>query len=189
MITPVIPDTGALTLDELSDAVSALEQKINNTNIDELLYRAVVADTFEELGKFHLSVLQRILANVFRIKGLSGKEKRDYDQKPEQERLTEKNLTSGTVTISNIGSLYKEQKGYFGILEIIPPQIFAVGLGAVQEKPGVYVRVDGQKDIGIRKILPMCLVFDHRAVDFNAIVPFMKKLDEIFSAPGVIQHW
>lgn len=47
--------------------------------------------------------------------------------------MSEQNLISGTVTISNIGSLYREQEGYFGLLEIIPQQVFVIGLGAVQE--------------------------------------------------------
>lgn len=95
----------------------------------------------------------------------------------------------GTVTISNIGSLYKEQKGSFALLEIIPPQVFAVGIGSIQERPGVYFQKNGNKEIGIRKTLPMCLVFDHRAVDFSSIIPFLKKLDEIFAKPYVIHRW
>ena len=192
MITPVLSDTESMTLKELSAAVSALGEKINNTNIDEMLYQAVVADTVTELKKFNFKMLPRILAakvSFHPTKGLSGKEKKDYYRMPEEHRLTEGNLISATVTVSNIGSLYKEQKGCFGILQIIPPQIFAVGLGAVQEKPGVYVDEDGNKTIGIRKMLPMCLAFDHRAVDFNALVPFLKKLDEIFLNPQIIHTW
>lgn len=125
----------------------------------------------------------------YRVKGLEGKQKAEYYKIPEQERLTEKDIMSGTVTVSNIGSLYKEQRGFFGLLEIIPPQVFAIGLGSIQEKPGVYLLPNGDKEIGIRKILPMCLAFDHRAVDFSAIVPFLKRLDEIFNKPNVIHNW
>ena len=95
----------------------------------------------------------------------------------------------GTVTISNIGSLYREQHGYFGLLEVVPPQVLAVGISAVQEKPGVFIDENGNKGIGIRKYLPMCLAFDHRAVDFDTLVPFLKKLDEIFADPLVIDQW
>jgi pyruvate dehydrogenase E2 component (dihydrolipoamide acetyltransferase) len=146
----------------------------------------------EALKKFNLSMLRRILASQVtrnRIKGLKSKGKKEYYKIPEDERLTEKNIMSGTVTVSNIGSLYKEQRGFLALLEIIPPQVFAVGLGSVQERPGVYAHQNGKKEIGIRKILPMCLAFDHRAVDFNSIVPFLKRLDEIFAKPGVIINW
>ena len=192
MITPVILHTESMTLIELSDAAAKLQERAKNTNIDELLYQAVHADTLKELKRFNLTVLRRIIASnisFHRVKGLSGKEKERYYKIPESDRLTEKNLISGTITISNIGSIYREQRGFFGILEIIPPQIFAIGIGALQEKPSVYVEEDGQKKIGVRKILPLCLVFDHRAVDFGAMIPFLKKLDEIFLEPNVIHGW
>lgn len=103
--------------------------------------------------------------------------------------LTVEDIKGGTVTVSNVGSLYKEQKGHFSLLEIIPPEVFVVGIGAIQEIAGVYSDENGSKQIGIRKVLPMTLVFDHRAVDFSALVPFLKKLDEIFAFPSVINKW
>lgn len=192
MITPVILNAGSMTLQELSNAVYELREKIDNTNIDELLYQAVKTDTLKELKKFNLGIFRRIFAakiSFHPTRGLKGKEKAAYYNIPIHRRLTDHNLTAGTVTVSNIGSLYREQKGHFGILEIIPPQILAIGLGAIQEKPGVYVEDDGQKKIGIRKVLPMCIAFDHRAIDFNTLIPFLKKLDEIFAQPSVIHSW
>lgn len=192
MITPTIPNVGKMSLNDISDYISNISKRIEKTNIDEMLYRAVFTDTVNELKKFNLSIMRRIIASQitrYRIKGLKGKEKEEYYKIPENERLTEKDIMSGTVTVSNIGSLYKEQRGFFALLEIIPPQVFAIGLGSVQERPGVYVQENGNKEIGIRKILPMCLAFDHRAVDFSSIIPFIKKLDEIFAKPDVIYKW
>jgi pyruvate/2-oxoglutarate dehydrogenase complex dihydrolipoamide acyltransferase (E2) component len=189
MITPVICNSESMTLAELSEAVSELGQKIVRTDIDGLLEQAAAADTLKELKRGNLGVIPRILANLHRIGGIVGKGKRNDQNVPEDERLAVKDLTSGTVTVSNIGSLYREQKGCFGLLEIIPPQIFAIGLGAVTEKPGIYVDDDGHKAIGIRKTLPMCLVFDHRAADFNALVPFVKQLDGIFAKPDSADNW
>lgn len=192
LITPVISDAESKTLSALTESITELEKKISNTNVDELLYKAAVSDTIQELKRFNLGIFSRIFASLigpYRVKGLSGKEKEEYYSIPEDARLTEQNLISGTVTISNIGSLYKQQRGCFGLLEIVPPQVFAVGLGAMQEKPGVYTESDGTKTIGIRKFLPICLVFDHRAVDFNALIPFLKTLDHIFFKPGVIHNW
>ena len=192
MITPVISDAESKTLSALAESVSEMEKKINKTNVDELLYKAAFSDTINELKRFNLEVFKRIFSSLFdphRVKSLTGKEKEEYYKISEADRLSEQSLTSGTVTISNIGSLYKQQKGCFGLLEIVPPQVFAVGLGAIQEKPGVYIESDGAKTIGIRKFLPMCLVFDHRAVDFNSLVPFLKKLDHIFLEPGAIYSW
>lgn len=135
-----------------------------------------VARLGKKVAKIDFNGLIRIIAKV-----ISASNKSDG--------LTLQDVTGGTVTVSNIGSLYKEQKGHFSLLEIIPPQIFAVGIGALQDTAGIYTDENGEKQIGIRKVLPMCLVFDHRAVDFSALVPFLKKLDEIFALPSVISEW
>jgi pyruvate dehydrogenase E2 component (dihydrolipoamide acetyltransferase) len=192
MITPAILSAEKMSLNDISSYIFNLSKRIEKTNINEMLYKAVYNDTINELKKCNLSILRRIVtANISKnpISGLKGKEKRNYYTIPENERLTEKNILSGTVTVSNIGSLYKEQKGCFTLLEIIPPQVFAIGIGAIQEKPGVYITQNGNKEIGIRKILPMCLAFDHRALDFNSIIPFIKRLDEIFDKPAIIHKW
>lgn len=192
MITPTIPNVESMSLNDISNYILNISKRLQNTNIDEMLYRAVFIDTVNELKKFNLSIIRRIFASKisrYRVKGLEGKEKEDYYKILEKERLTEKDIMSGTVTISNIGSLYKEQRGFFGLLEIIPPQVFAVGIGSIQEKPGVYLDQNRNKKIGIRKFLPMCIAFDHRAVDFRSIVPFLKRLDEIFAKPNIIHKW
>lgn len=190
MITPTLNQTEQMSLEELNQAVTDLGQRIERTDIDELIHEAVVTNTLEELKKGNLAVFRRILANVRLLNHhLKGTAKKNYYAIPESQRLAGKDLTSGTVTISNIGSLHKGLHGGFGLLEIIPPQIFAVGLGALQEKPGVFVNDHGQKEIGIRTVLPICLVFDHRAIDFDALIPFVKTLDEIFASPKIVRTW
>lgn len=99
-----------------------------------------------------------------------------------------KDIAGGTVTVSNLGSIC-QTSGAVALLEILPPQVLAVGIASVQEKPGVFVNTAGQKEIGIRKFLPMCLAFDHRALDFGDIVPFIHRMDEIFQEPGEVQGW
>lgn len=192
MITPVLENAESKNLDELIDEVNRLADKINNTNVDELLYQAAFSDTVEELRRHNLGIFRRIIASKISfhpLRGLSGKAKKQYYNIPVKDRITEDNLLKGTVTVSNIGSLYKGLKGQFGLLEIIPPQVFSIGVGAVQEKPGVYLSETGEKLIGIRKTLPMCLAFDHRAVDFSALIPFLKTLDGIFIKPELIRNW
>ena len=170
-ITPNIPNIGKMSLSDISDYIVDLSKRIENTNIDEIANK--LASKFSEE----------------KITVLEGKEKEEYYKTPENQRLTEKDFELGTITFSNVGSLYREQKGSFCLLEVIPPQVFALGLGSVQEKPGVFIADNGNKEIGIRKILPMCLAFDHRAVDFSSVIPFMKKLDSIFGDPSVIHQW
>ncbi|HVN80320.1 MAG TPA: 2-oxo acid dehydrogenase subunit E2 [Terriglobia bacterium] len=192
MITPIIAKADKMSLNGISEAVAALGQKIERTNIDEMLYQSAYADTLGELKRLNIGMLARVLSSTFgrqKLIRLQGKEKQRYYSLPEDLRLTEKDIMDGTVTISNIGSLYREQHGYFGLLDVVPPQALAVGIGAVQDKPGVFLDSAGVQQIGIRKFLPTCLAFDHRAVDFDTLVPFLKRLDEIFTHPQEIYSW
>jgi pyruvate dehydrogenase E2 component (dihydrolipoamide acetyltransferase) len=190
MITPTLNHTEHLSLNELNQAILELGKRIERTNIDELIHQAVVTNTVNELKKGNLQIFRRIFANMRLLnKHLKGEAQKAYYAIPAKDRLIGDDLISGTVTISNIGSLYKEQRGCFALLEIVPPQIFAVGLGALQEKPGVFVNQQGSKEIGIRNTLPMCLTFDHRACDFDALIPFLRRLDEIFEHPEIIHTW
>ena len=47
----------------------------------------------------------------------------------------------------------------------------------------------GEKEIAIRKTLGFCIAFDHRAIDFAEIIPFIKRLDEIFANPEQVMDW
>ena len=147
----------------------------------------------DNLKKGHVIQTMRKLAGAkfgrYKVKTLSGEEKKEYESIPESERITKYDLEPGTITISNIGSVYKEQRGMIGILEIIPPQVFAIGVGGVQDKPGIFKNHKGKQEIGVRKMLPICLAFDHRALDFGEVVPFMKRLDDIFANPAQIHNW
>jgi len=169
-ITPSIMNAGNMSLTDISDYILNLSNKIENSDIKEIT--GILSSKFSNEKPY-----------------LKGKEKEDYYKIPENERLTEEDFIYGTITFSNIGSLYREQKGAFCLLEVIPPQVFAIGLSSVQEKPGVFIDEHGDKQIGIRKTLPMCLAFDHRALDFSSIIPFLKKLDSIFDDPSIIHKW
>ena len=75
------------------------------------------------------------------------------------------------------------------MLEIIPPQVTAFAVGAVQDKPVVVKDSFGNKKVEARQILPICIAFDHRAIDFGDIVPFLERLDDIFENPEQIRGW
>ena len=47
----------------------------------------------------------------------------------------------------------------------------------------------GEVDIGTKKLLPITLMFDHRIGAFNDVMPFIKKLDEIFQNPQIMREW
>ena len=43
--------------------------------------------------------------------------------------------------------------------------------------------------IGTKKILPLGLNFDHKIGGAYELMPFIKKLDEIFESPEVMCEW
>lgn len=104
------------------------------------------------------------------------------------EGLCPADIGGSTVTVSNIGSICRSP-GQFSLLEILPPQVFAVGISAMQDRPGVYRNGTGEKAIGIRKVLPMCLAFDHRVLDFSDLTPFLQRLDRLFAEPAEVRNW
>lgn len=192
MITPVLANAGELSLRGLSDLISTLAIRIEKTNIDEMLLEAVFWDTIHEMKKLNISMIKRIIHakwGPYKLNRLKGQARKEYYSIAAKERLTGKDIMNGTITISNIGSLYKEQKGFLGMLEIIEPQVCAIGIGAIQEKAGVYCNEKGGSEIGIRKMLPICIAFDHRAGDFDMLVPFLKYMDHIFANPDIINSW
>ena len=38
-------------------------------------------------------------------------------------------------------------------------------------------------------LLPFTIAFDHKALDYGDVIPFMDRLDEIFENPSVIHDW
>ncbi len=176
-------------LDDMTAYINDVTRRAENTNLDEALFSVSLHDTLKGLKSGHLiKTLYRLIGSKtgkHRVRTLTGKEKREYEAIPESERLTAYDLEQGTVTVSNIGSTYLGQKGAMALLEIIPPQVCAFGVGAVQKKPVV----NENDEIEVRRVLPICIAFDHRALDFGEIVPFMKKLDEICETPEIIFSW
>ncbi|MBQ9946311.1 MAG: 2-oxo acid dehydrogenase subunit E2 [Clostridia bacterium] len=189
MMTVNLRNFESRDLDEMTAYINDITRRAENTDLNEALFSVSLQDTLKALRKGHiLKTVYRLIGSKtgrHRVKTLSGKAKREYEAIPETERLTPYDLEQGTVTVSNIGSTYLGQKGAMALLEIVPPQVCAFGVGAVQKKPVV----TENDEIEVRRVLPICIAFDHRALDFGDIVPFMKKLDGIFSSPEIIFSW
>ena len=94
-------------------------------------------------------------------------------------------IDGGTITVSNIGSLDRALSGCMPLLEIIPPQVCAISLGPVQERP-VVVRPEGTGEprVAVGKVLPVGVVFDHRALDFGDVAPFVLRLQKLLRDPA-----
>lgn len=193
MMTVNLRDFQNKSLLAMTDYIADVTRRAENTNLNEVMFDVSLDNTITGLkqGKVKQTVSRLIgsKAGKHKVHTLRGAAKKAYYSIPEKDRLTKKDIEQGTVTISNLGSLYKGQSGYGTLIEIVPPQVCAFALGAVQDKPVVVTDKFGNKTIEARQILPITVVFDHRALDFGDVIPFLKKMDSIFAHPQVIQAW
>ncbi|MBR7060617.1 MAG: 2-oxo acid dehydrogenase subunit E2 [Eubacterium sp.] len=193
MMTINLHNFESKNLDEMVAYIKDVNRRMEKTDLNEVMFDVSMDNTLTGLKEGKLSqTINRIIGSKtgkHKVKTLKGKAKREYEAIPETDRLTKHDIEQGSITISNIGSVYREQRGAAALIEIIPPQVTAIAIGAVQDKPVVIVNENDEKEIAIRQILPLTIVFDHRALDFGDIVPFIKKLDEIFEEPEIMFDW
>lgn len=193
MMTVNMHDMGNKSLSEMTAAINDSIRRANNSDMNEVMYEVSLDNTLTGLkeGKI-LQAIRRLYGSKtgkHKVKTLTGKAKKEYYAIPATERLTKHDIEQGTTTISNLGSIYREQKGVCALLEIIPPQTTAFAINAAQKRPTVVTDENGNDKIDVRLILPITIAIDHRALDYGDVVPFMEKLDEIFANPEIIQSW
>lgn len=98
-------------------------------------------------------------------------------------------ILGGTVTVSNLGSPSTGGPGRWPCWRSCRPRCSQWGFRPFRKSPA-FTRTSGrEKAIGVRRYLPMCLAFDHRVMDFSGLVPFLKRMDEIFASPAEIGTW
>lgn len=193
MMTVNMHDMGDKTLTQMTEAINNTAMRAKGSDMNEVMFEVSLDNTLTGLkqGKI-LQTIRRLVGSKtgkHKIKTLSGQAKKDYYSIPITKRLTKHDIEQGTTTISNLGSVYREQKGMCALLEIIPPQTTAFAINAAQKRPTVVTDENGNDKIEIRLILPITIAIDHRALDYGDVVPFMRKLDEIFDNPSIIQSW
>jgi 2-oxoglutarate dehydrogenase E2 component (dihydrolipoamide succinyltransferase) len=98
-----------------------------------------------------------------------------YAQKAREDKLTIEDLTGGTFTITN--------GGVFGSLLstpiLNPPQSAILGMHTIQNRP---VAEDGQ--VVIRPMMYVALSYDHRIIDGQGAVSFLKTIKELVEQPS-----
>lgn len=194
MMTVNMHDMGSKTLTEMTCAINDTVRRANNSNLEEVMYEVSIDNTLTGLkqGKI-LQAIRRLYGSKMpgkhQVKLLSGKAKKEYYSIPEKDRLTKHDIEQGTTTVSNLGSIYREQKGFCALLEIIPPQTTAFAVNAVQKRAVVVTDENSNDKIEVRKIIPITIAIDHRALDYGDCVGFFKRLDEIFANPSLIRDW
>mgnify|MGYP006274348267 CR=1 FL=1 len=190
MITPSIHDAGQKTLQEIAEALSDIKRRVQNTDIDAMQYVVAKHEIIEHLKHFNLAALRQIFhtkLGKYRLH-IGRKRIKEYLRIPDKDKITVDDIFDTSVLVSNLGSVFRQQKGGITLLDLISPQVFAVAINAVQDRASVYAD-EGEKKIGIRKILPLSLTIDHRALDGADFIPFQDQLDRIFSNPSVLDEW
>jgi len=191
-ITINVQNMDKKSLTEINTYVADVRRRAANTNLDELYYRVAFKQSMEDLRKLKIiTVIRRLFAGRFgkdKVHPLTGKAKAEYDSISESDRLTIKDVRQGTLVVTNMGSIVRNSPLAVSLIEIVPPQVLAIAITSATEKPGIVVE-NGEKVIKPRLYMPVCIAFDHRAYDFDALVPFLEKLDKIFANPKVMHEW
>ena len=166
MVTMNLRDFGAKSVGQMQMYINDLRRRIANTNINVPLYAVAVQNLLRELRRGRvIHVVKTLWATRFgrsRVRCPSKAERKAYRAIPNADKILPADLDVGSITVSNIGSLYKNLRGGVTLLDVIPPQRVALGIGAIQPNG----------------TLPICIAFDHRVLNFNDIVPFIKRFDE-----------
>lgn len=194
MMTVNMHDMHNKTLTEMTAAINDTIRRANNTDMNEVMFEVSLDNTINGLKKGKIGqTIRRLYGSKMpgkhKVHTLSGSEKKKYYSIPRKDRLTKHDIEQGTVTVSNLGSIYREQKGLCMLLEIIPPQTTAFAINSTQRRPVVVTDENGNEKIEIRSVLPISIAIDHRSLDYGDCVPFFKRLDEIFADPSVILSW
>ena len=173
MTTINLPQMEDKSVHEIQAMIAAFRARIENTYMDRVLYRTGLEDTFSELRKGNIP---KAVGRLLGAKLGPGRVRIDRQRSAgSEDRLKPENIKQGSITVSNMGSLYKGWKGNCTILEIIPPQLCALAVGAVQKR----AVADEAGRICAADIVPVTIAFDHRALDTAELVPFMQTLDRV----------
>jgi len=189
VVTVVVPSVEETSITDLQAGVDALARRIKKSNLREVLSRTASRDTLRRLASGQSAGFTRLLSALLglsRLDFLRGEERRKYYAVDPSKRLMSEDISAGTVVVSNIGSIQSGSTGKFALLDVIAPQVFAVGISGVRESPTVVTGDSGDKTIAIRSTLPFCLCFDHRAFEFGELLPFIGRLNKFFADPTLL---
>ncbi len=189
MMTINMHDMHDKTMSQMRDTIADSVRCANNSDMNEVMFEVSLDNTLQGLKRGKIAqTINRLVGSKtgkHKVKTLTGKAKKEYYSIPVTDRLTKHDIEQGTITVSNLGSVCRNWNGICTLLEIIPPQVCAIAIGATQLVP--IAEQDGTIRTGYR--LPFTIAFDHRALDMGDITPFVNKLNEIFDNPDIIREW
>jgi pyruvate/2-oxoglutarate dehydrogenase complex dihydrolipoamide acyltransferase (E2) component len=186
IITPILKHVGDRSLRAVCEGIADLKRRVSNTNVELLMIEAARRDTIARLLRGRIDVLYRSYANFFgrgRVRLPDRAARKAYAEVPESERLTADDLLCATILVSNIGSVAADIPVRLSLLEIIAPQTAAIGMAAIQRQPLARTDEHGRETVAVRSVLPMTICFDHRALDFEQVTPFMREVTRLCVEP------
>lgn len=184
MMTLNMHDFQDKTMSQMRDAINDSIARAENSDLKKALMSVSMDNTIKGLmrGKL-LQTLGRLLGIL--LDKFNPAAPKETKVRPVGSSLAVRDMEQGTITVSNVGPLYMNWPGECTLLEIIPPQLSAICIGNIQKLP----YVNENDEICAGRFIPLTIAFDHRALDFGDVVPFLKKLDEIFDEPSVLRDW
>lgn len=191
MMTITMKDMGNRSLGNITEYMAETAKKIEKTDFNEAMFGVSMNDTIEKLKKGDIFKVATRLYGSFsskkhRVHRLSGDAKKAYDAIPDSEKITPDDIKQGTITISNTGSIARNHPGNVSMLIVIPPQVCAICINAMQKKPVVVTNADGKEEIAIKTTIPLTICFDHRVLDFGEVKPFLDAMQRIIDNPESI---
>ncbi|SHO48399.1 2-oxoacid dehydrogenases acyltransferase (catalytic domain) [Anaerocolumna xylanovorans DSM 12503] len=186
MVTVNLRDMGNKSLGDMAEQIESIKEKVGSCDMEASLLKVGLKDTLRNLQRGKLGKV------IGRGLGIVTGHRRSAAGTPKKKQgiiLSREVLDQGTITVSNLGAAVKGTRGRVALLDIIPPQVCAIGIGVLQEEPGVYLTEDKMTRIGIRKVIPFTIAFDHRALDFGEVAPFINRLEEVFNNTEIIRTW
>ena len=185
-----VRETEDKTLKELSEQVADIFKRLKTTDLDKVMFDVITQRT---IGLLLNGDVKATIAQTFT--GYVGKHKvakftgRFTHAPRDGSMLLPEELNEGSVCMTNWGVLYNGLSGNVTYTPLLYPQVFLFAMGVVKDTDYAFRNEKGEVDIGTKKTLPITLMFDHRIGAFNDVMPFIKKLDEIFQNPEIIREW
>ena len=178
------------TLEELSKQIDDLFERLKKTDIDKVLFEVIAQRTVGLLlsGAVIPTIAQTVTGYVGKHKVANPKDHFHRNPRDGSILLMEE-LNEGSVCLTNWGPLYDGLNGNVTYTPLLFPQTFLMAMGSVRDTEYAFRNEKGEVDLGTKKVLPITLMFDHRIGAFNDVMPFIKKLDEIFQNPEIMREW
>jgi pyruvate/2-oxoglutarate dehydrogenase complex dihydrolipoamide acyltransferase (E2) component len=180
VVRPFIHNPHLKDLATVSAEMRTLTRKTRRTDVNYLYVRCVREYLGTALRNLDLSSLKPLWLYL-RHRLTNGALDPEFADVPLEDQLQPSEFIGTTSTLANIGMSIDGHQ----TLTCVPlPEVFMWGLGNVRFEPRV---VDGE--VVPRRIMTVCISFDHRALDGGDVFDVSDHLNRYFQNPELIFNW